>query len=521
MRKLFTTLIVLLIVSFILGGCGNESAQTPGSKSAAQTTKSGGTLKIYIQEPTVLGFPPKMNGTTDSVNSSVAVETLFIFDKQGNMVPHLAKAWKSDPVAKTLTITLNKGIKFHDGTDFNAEAVKWNLDNYQLAKKPELRSVKSVDVVDNDTVRINFSTFDNTVITNLANGISSYAGRMISPTAFKKNGEAWAEKNPVGTGPFQFISWTKDVGIKWKRFDEYWGGKPYIDGIDMIRYADPTVALMDFKAGNLDILYIPDPKDVKELEATGKYNVVVADEGQMPELIGYAKDPKSPFAKLEVRQALSYAIDAEAIAKSFGLGYYKVQNQWAVPGSWSYNPKVVGYPYNPAKAKELLAAAGYPNGFDTTLNFFNISQAQVDESLAMQKMLKDVGINAKLNPMTRPAFSEAASKGKGWDGILRMQKFSSPDPLLTYALEVGSKEAVGMYLPDEFKQVYDKGIAADTFEGKQELVHQLMSLATDKYSMATFLYMQPYTVVKSKRIHDDLYCEVPGRYLSSKVWISE
>ena len=524
MKKIYIPLIMLLVCSLVLIGCGSKSAPTksaatPSPTTAAQTPKSGGTIKIAVLEPTVLGFPSTMTGQTDGQTSGVALETLFLFDKENNVVPLLATSWKADPVAKILTINLNKGIKFHDGTEFNAEAVKWNLDQYNAGRKPELKKVTSVDVVDPFTVRLNFSIYDNTVITSLANG--GDAGRMISPTAFKKNGQAWAEQNPVGTGPFQFVSRTKDVGIKWKRFDDYWGGKPYLDGVDMVRYADPSVALMDFKAGNVDILSIPDPKEAKDMETTGKFNVIVTSEGGIPALAGFAKDPKSPFAKIEVRQALTYAIDVNTLAKSFGLGYYKVQNQWAIPGSWGYNPNLVGYPYNPTKAKELLAAAGYPNGFDTTLSFFNNVQTQVDECTAIQKMLKDVGINAKLNPLTRPAFAEAASNGKGWDGIIRMQRFSSPDPLVTFANIAAGQEFAGVYLPDEFKSVFAQGIAADTFEGKQKLVHQLMSLTSDKYAMATFLYIQPSVFAKSKRIHDDMYGVLPYRYISPKTWISE
>ena len=134
-------------------------------------------------------------------------------------MPLLATDWKADATAKTITITLRKGVKFQDGSDFNATVCKWNLDQYRASAKGELKKVTSVDVVDDSTVRLNLSTFDNTIVTNLAN--CSDAGRMISEQSFNANGgKDWAAKNPVGTGPFQFVSWTKSVGsyleeIRW------------------------------------------------------------------------------------------------------------------------------------------------------------------------------------------------------------------------------------------------------------------------------------------------------------------
>jgi peptide/nickel transport system substrate-binding protein len=204
-----------------------------------------------------------------------------------------------------------------------------------------------------------------------------------------------------------------------------------------------------------------------------------------------------------------------------GLGYWTVQNQWAVPGSWGYNPKVVGYPYNPAKAKELLVAAGYPNGFKTTLSFYSTTQMLTDECTAVQRYLKDVNIDCTLNPLQRPPFADIASLGKGWSGIVRMQGFSSPDPLLKYAGFAAGQEFAGAYLPQEFKDVYAKAVAAPDFATKQKLVHQLMKLATDKYCIAAHLYVQGQVIVKSKRVNDDLYGNLPYRYLSPKTWVSD
>jgi ABC-type transport system substrate-binding protein len=138
---------------------------------------------------------------------------------------------------------------------------------------------------------------------------------------------------------------------------------------------------------------------------------------------------------------------------------------------------------------------------------------------AIQLQLKAVGFDVTLNPLQRPGFAEMASLGKGWDGIVRMQGYSSPDPLLKYAGVVAGQEFAGIYLPPEFTALYAQATSAPDFATKQKLVHQLMKLATDKYCMAAHLYLQPAPIFKSKKIHDDLYGVIPFRWLSPKTWL--
>jgi peptide/nickel transport system substrate-binding protein len=536
-KILFLTLGLILI--FSMSGCSgiaqsttpaatgtfpaasNSTSPTPAVLGAVpgDSKKYGGSVKILITEPSnSLGYPPTMTGQTNGQTSSVALQTLFIFDENYNIVPLLATDYKSDVAAKTITLFLRQGVKFHDGTDFNADAVKWNLDQYRTGNRPELANVSGVDVVDNYTLKMNLSQFDNTIINVLSSSFD--AGRIISPTAFKKNSQAWAEQNPVGTGPFQFVKWEKDVGITWKRFDGYWGGKAYLDQVNMVRIADQNVALMTFKRGDLDV-FNPEPQPAQDLEKEGKYNLVITPEGQIPALAGYALDPKSPFADLKVRQAVSYAIDTKKLTESFGLGYYKWQNQWAIPGSWGYNPDVVGYPYSVAKAKQLLSEAGYPNGFDTVMHFYNTSQIQVDQSMAIQAYLKAAGINVKLDPLQRAGFTDIAGLGKGWDGIARVQGYSSPDPLLRYSSVVGGQNFKGIVIPDELLATYNAAIAAPDFKTKQQLVWKLESLATDKYCIMTFLNMESAPIFKSKRMHDDQFGSLPARWLSPSTWVDK
>jgi len=231
--------------------------------SCAEPIETGGVLKISVGiDANTLGHPPTLTRMHDFRFAVASVETLVRTDEAGAPVPWLAKAWKVDAQAKTITFTLEKGVKFHDGTDFNADVVKWNLEQYIASPRIELNKVESIDVVDDYTIRLNLSEFDALLLPNLA----AAAGLMISPTAYQTHGQEWCQTHPLGTGPFKFVSWDRDVSIKFEQFDGYWQkGKPYLDGVEWVIIADPMVATASFLAGEQHIATGIEPKDAKDL----------------------------------------------------------------------------------------------------------------------------------------------------------------------------------------------------------------------------------------------------------------
>jgi peptide/nickel transport system substrate-binding protein len=539
------TLILVLSVAFLGFSCKTTTTTTPATttKPVATTTpaattapvttkpatttpaattiapKTGGTLKIYMANEPFSLFPPSMSGQTDGENANLCVETLFRLDEKGNVVPWLATDYIADPDSNTFTIHLRKGVKFTDGSDFNAAVVKWNMQQYKAGSKSELANVSTIDTPDDYTVLLHMKQFDNTLILSLTT--SGDAGRIVSMQSFNANGgKTWAEKNPVGTGPFKFVSWTKDVSIIYSRNDNYWGGKVYLDQVKYLRYADQTTAQIAFANGDIDI-FGPDPSVAKPLIDSGKYNWAVSPEGQMPAYCGYGLDPASPFSKLEVRQALTYAINPKALSDTFGLGYWQVTNQWSMPGTWGYNTNVVGYPFNTAKAKQLLASAGYTTPISCLLNFYNTSQTVLDENTAVQKMLNDAGFNITLNPLQRNPFVDMATNGKGWSGIVRMQGASSVDPIFKYYNATLGTEFHGMYMPQEFLDTFKQADQTADQATKQKLTQQLMSIAIDKYCMHTPIYIQGVATVKQKRVMDDGYAIQPYRWVSPFTWVTD
>jgi len=197
----------------------------------------------------------------------------------------------------------------------------------------------------------------------MLSNLTMVAGCAVSPTAFDKNGEDWCRNHPVGTGPFEFVSWERDKVLKYKKFNNYWmTGKPYLDGLEYYVIADNTTRQMSLRRGEIDVAHNLDLQDIKGLEKDGFVITRLLEGGNACStgLVPDSANPKSPFADIRVRQATAYAIDQEGLVAGVLMGEGAVSNQYTFKGQWGYNPDVVGYPYNPDKAKKLLADAGYP-----------------------------------------------------------------------------------------------------------------------------------------------------------------
>ncbi|CAG0997158.1 Glutathione-binding protein GsiB [Anaerolineae bacterium] len=450
-----------------------------------------------------------MTKLNDFYFAVTSLETLITFDATGAPVPGLAAEWKVDVANKTITMVLQKGVKFHDGSDFNAKVAKWNMDGIRQSKRTELALVSSIDVVDDYTLRLNLSKYDNSILVTLGGPV----GLMISQAAFEKNGgAAWSEKNPVGTGPFKLVSWQRDVKQVYARFDGYrQKGKPYLDGVEWIIVADPLVRLASFKAGESNITQNVEPKDAKQLEAEGKYQIATL-ASALYALAPDGANPDSVFAKLPVRQAVEYAIDKQTLCDTLGYGYWKPLYQAAAPGSWAENPKVVSNKYNPTKAKQLLTEAGYPTGFKTTIYTPNSPQIIVDMLTAVQGYLKAVGIDAKLEAMEQVRYGDVYA-GKGWkDGLAMAPMGLSPNEigLLNRLFLPGSVLLPSALRPSAFQQkLIEVGAAADN-DTKQKLTWELQKIGADDNAMMIWLHSNVGVVASQKKVHNDGFNKTIG-----------
>lgn len=481
------------------------ATQAPPAPTATTGPRSGGTLRIAINaDATTLGYPSDPKTITDFLVMLPAIETLGRYDAQGNFVPFLAESFKEDAAAKTITIAIKKGIKFHDGTDLNAEAVKWNIDQFVAAGRAEMRGTASVTKVDDYTVQVALTDWNNTIM----HGIAYFAGPMISPTAFQKNGgKDWAQKNPIGTGPFQFVSWDRDVSLKYKKFDGYWQkGKPYLDAIEFRIIKDPVTASAALRAKDINAYLLMPSRTAKDLEGSG-VTVKKLETGLGASITGIISDsanPSSPFADVRVRQAMAYAIDVKAIVDTQLFGYGVLTNQWAAPGAWSYNPDVKGYPYNPDKAKQLLTQAGYANGFKIKMPVNNNPEL-VQIFTAIQGFLGKIGIDAQLEPIENARYVQFTQQS-GWEGLINFSSRADADSALVMPRVFSAKGVLftkSIVHPDSLEKMLNDITIAPDFAAKKKLAFDLQKVAFDDLSLFVPLYVTTLPVAKYPNLRDD------------------
>jgi peptide/nickel transport system substrate-binding protein len=462
--------------------------------------RSGGTLTLCdMVEEQNIGYPPKMTRPPQQRQGGPALETLLRMDNTGKLTPWLATTIKEDPKAMAVTLTLRKGVKFHDGTDFDAEVVKWNLEQSVTERAAGTEKIKSVEILDSSTVRINLISWDSTFTSSL----SVNTGLMISPTAFKKNGADWCSNNPVGTGPFQVVKRQQGSRTSFKKFDGYWQkGKPYLDGIEFTYVQDPLTREMSFNRKELDLMVTTYAKNLKTMEKEG---FVVRRRLQPAGARGFVFDsanPQSPFADVRVRQAASYAVDTNAINNTIYAGEHKIVYQMAASGTWPYDPSIVGYPYNPAKSKQLLEAAGYAKGFKTKISYW--SSPETDQMLSsIQGYLKSVGIDVELEPLQVGRWMQLALGGK-WEGML-MGIGSGVDVLsMLNSMYTGASggKLVQMLTPPDYLKAIKNGIEAKDFKSKQKYTQEAMKLMTDKYCLYLFLFIASEFSVQQPYVYD-------------------
>ncbi|MGG2200970.1 MULTISPECIES: ABC transporter substrate-binding protein [Paenibacillus] len=500
------SLALCLLISVVISGCTPEPAkqepakQEPQNDSKTASSKYGGTMKIIMSDTlTNLGYPAELRSNVTFYYNQPVLESLGRYDKEGNVLPFLAESWQSDPQNKTITIKIKPGIKFHDDTDLNAEAVKWNIEQYLTAKRPEVNGIQSVDVIDASTVRLNLAAWDSGLLEAVA-----YYVKMISPAAVAKNGKDWAILNPVGTGPFKFVSWEKDVSAKFKKNETYWQkGKPYLDAIEYTFIREINTAANVFKTGGADVLTQMDPDMFLELQKSGKYTTWTDDKAFGTVGIGLMFDtinPNSPFANVKVRQAVIHAIDNEAIVKSVRRGLGFSTNQWYKPGLWAHNPDVKGFPYDPDKAKQLLAEAGFPNGFKTKIT---TDPARENLMTAVQSYLAKVGIDAQV--VTVDSAKWTALTNDKWDGMIMFFRAMAPSTLTTLN-RVISKNATlygkNILHPDKVEQLLADSRNAPDFESSKKPLVELQKVLFEEYALAVPLIGLTTGVATQQKIQD-------------------
>ncbi|MDR7341740.1 glutathione transport system substrate-binding protein [Pantoea alhagi] len=360
--------------------------------------------------------PYDANDTLSQAVAKSFYQGLFGFDKDMKLVNVLAESYHASPDGLTWTIKLRSGVKFQDGTDFNADAVKVNLDrasdeNNHLKRYNLFKHIATTEVVDPTTVKITLKQPFSAFINILAHP----AAAMISPTALKKYGKEIGF-HPVGTGPYQFVTWNQTDFVKVKKWEGYWKqGYPKLDSITWRPIVDNNTRAAMLQTGEANFAFPIPYEQAKRLEKNSKLDLV-STPSIMQRYISFNVTQK-PFDNPKVREAINYAINRQALSKVAFAGY-ATPATGIVPPSIEYAQSYPAIEYNPAKARQLLKEAGFPDGFSTTLwSSHNHSTAQKVLQFTQQQ-LAQVGIKVKVTAMDAgQRAAEVEGKGQKESGV--------------------------------------------------------------------------------------------------------
>jgi peptide/nickel transport system substrate-binding protein len=408
--------------------------------------------------PALVGWPPDLVGAS-SETPQVVFDPFLRSDISGKVQPWLAESYKLADDQMSITFKLRQDVNFHDGSHLDAEVAKWNLDNMIAAHQQPYWD--SVEVLDDYTVRVNFKEWRNTMFAAFSDGSATW---MCSKQAYDQHGADWMRENAVGTGPFKFVSFSRDQSFVAEKNPNWWNkGLPYLDRYEILYVPDTTTQLAMMTAGEADVIGMEPGKmafDLQKIKLTVDTGIV-----SMFGLVPDTANPDSIWANEKFREAVEYAIDRESIAKNLGYGFLSAPYQMPTPGNPSYDPNFVGRRYDPNKARQLLAEAGIPNGTKAKIIVSSLAPSK-DAVLAVQAYLAAVGIDCELD---FPQWSKYVTYLRGtWENAALWQVFPVLGPnynaTLGFYFDPSNTMLQSWQRTDEFAQLFNTSARAPEYD---------------------------------------------------------
>jgi peptide/nickel transport system substrate-binding protein/oligopeptide transport system substrate-binding protein len=446
-KKILFTLLVMLTI--ILGACTPTATPVPADSSngdEAMTPQKGGTAVVVYKDDLATLDPAIGYDWTNWPTIKMVFDGLLDYDDTTNLVPRLAESMPEVSAdATTYTFKLRKGVKFQNGRELTADDVVYTLTRVLDPKTGspgagfyvgikgaqdfidgKANSVEGIKAVDNSTVQFTLNQADVTFLNKIALNFAF----IVPKEEVEKAGENFGHV-PVGTGPFKLKEWQAGQFLLFERNPDYfYEGLPYLDQVRIEVGVEPDVALLRLEKGEIQLMGDPPPgADWARISADAAWAKRIERQPQVSTVYIAINTTIPPFDNLKVRQALNHAIDKQRIVQlSNGRG--TAANQILPPLMPGYDKDYAGYEYDPEKAKALLAEAGFPNGFETTIECISVEpQPKLCESF--QQDLDKVGIKLTINTLAAPNVIENAGNGKNpltWSGGLAwIQDYPDPD----------------------------------------------------------------------------------------------
>ncbi|MCX7178145.1 MAG: ABC transporter substrate-binding protein [Proteobacteria bacterium] len=405
---------------------------------------------VFCSEGSPEGFNPQFftTGTTADASSVPIYNRLVEFAiGTTSVVPALAESWQESADGLSYTFKLRKGVKFHGSSkfaptrDFNADDVLFSYNrmadpNHPFSKVTPGQTyayfedmgmdkiVAKLEKLDDYTVRFHLKHPEAPFIANLGMDFASILSAEYADKMKAAGTPEVVDREPIGTGAFQFVSYQKDAIIRYKAFDQYWNGRPKIDNLVYAITPDASVRYAKLKAGECHVMAFPKPADIA-LMKTDPAITLLSQEGLNVGYVAFNVE-KKPFDNKLVRQALNMAVDKQNILKAVYQGAGQAAINPIPPTLWAYNKKVKEYPYDVAKARELLGKAGVPNGTEVELWYLPVTRPYNPDGKRMAELIQadwaKVGIQAKLMTFEWGEYRKRSKGGEqqsmmfGWSG---------------------------------------------------------------------------------------------------------
>ncbi|KGM50289.1 ABC transporter substrate-binding protein [Pseudooceanicola atlanticus] len=452
------------------------------SMAVAQQTD----LTIGLQlEPPHLDPTSAAAGAIDSVLYANVFEGLTRFGPDGSVGPGLATSWEISEDGLTYTFTLAEGVKFHDGTTFDAEDVKFSLDRARAedsanAQKALFAGISEVTVVDPQTVEVTLSAPDGNFLFNLAWGDAV----IVAPESIEN-----IKTTPIGTGAFMFDNWVQGDRIDLVRNEEYWGAPAYLDSATFKFISDPTAAFAAMMAEDLDAFYaFPAPENLPQFDADPRFKVIVGStEG---ETILAMNNKMPPFDDVRVREAVAHAINRQEIIDGALFGYGSPIGTHFAPHHPDYVDLTDISDYDPEKSKALLEEAGIETPIQVKMTLPPPSYARRGgEIIAAQ--LRQVGIEPQIENVEWAQWLETTFRGKDYG--LTIVSHTEPLDINIYA----RPDYYFQYDNPDFQALMEKVAVESDPEARSEMFKTAQTTIAEDYVNAYLMQLPLLTVAKT------------------------
>jgi dipeptide transport system substrate-binding protein len=377
---------------------------------------------VYCSEGSPENFNPMINTTGTTFNANLPIYNRLVEFRPGSteVQPGLAEKWDVSEDGQTFTFHLRHGVKWHSNKsfkptrDFDADDVifsferQWHDSNpyhkvsgggYDYFNDMDLpKLLQSIDKIDPYTVRFVLNAPQAPFLADLAMDFATIQSKEYADALLAAGKPEQIDQEPIGTGPFEFVAYSKDSTIRYRAFAQYWGPKAHVDSLVFAIAKDPAVRLAKLRANECQIAVYPNPADLESIRKDPNLQL----QSQPGLNIGYLafNNLKPPFTDKRVRQAINYAIDKKSILTAIYQGAGQPAKNLIPPTLWSYNDRIQDWPYDPAKAKALLAEAGFPEGFETTLWAMPVQRPYNPDARRMAELMQadlaKVGIKASI-----------------------------------------------------------------------------------------------------------------------------